>query len=170
MKQEITPTGASILGFLLDAPMTGWDIAQKAQTVIGSFWSLTTSQIYSELQRLHQRNFIRINGTGTRSKVIYEITPEGKTTFQAWAMQPPAEENIRFPLVLMVSFGRHIPRGQLAEYVTSHRSTHAARLTQYEEWLPETADTFQRATLELGIKYERAILEWLDDLEKTIHS
>jgi DNA-binding PadR family transcriptional regulator len=169
MKQEITPTGASILGFLLDTPMTGWDITQKAQTVIGSFWSLTTSQVYSELQRLHQHGFIRVKGTGTRSKVIYEITDTGTQTFQTWAMQPPGDENIRFPLVLMVSFGRYIPSGRLAEYITTHRSIHVARLKQYEDWLPITSDTFQRATLELGIKYEQAILEWLNDLENTIH-
>ena len=42
---RVNPTAASLLGFLHDGPMSGWDLVNRAQERIGEFWSLTRSQV-----------------------------------------------------------------------------------------------------------------------------
>ncbi len=51
-KRTPNPTAASLLGFLLEGPMTGWDIVAAVEGSIGYFWNLTRSQVYRELPAL----------------------------------------------------------------------------------------------------------------------
>ena len=48
----VNATGGSLLGFLHERPMTGWDLVTVAQQRIGNFWSLTQSQVYRELNAM----------------------------------------------------------------------------------------------------------------------
>ena len=48
----LNPTAASLLGFLHQGPMTGWDLAQTVEATIGDFWNVTRSQVYRELRTL----------------------------------------------------------------------------------------------------------------------
>ena len=55
-------------------------------------------------------------------------------------------------------------------FLANHRAVHARRLAEYEQQ-PEAAqkasdihDPFALATLEFGIAYERAVLDWFDRL------
>ena len=50
--RALNATAASLLGFLHQGPMSGWDLAATAQTLIGDFWSLTRSQVYRELSAM----------------------------------------------------------------------------------------------------------------------
>jgi DNA-binding PadR family transcriptional regulator len=38
--KRLNPTAATLLGFLHRGPMTGWDLAQMAEMVIGEFWNV----------------------------------------------------------------------------------------------------------------------------------
>jgi hypothetical protein len=55
---------------------------------------------------------------------------------------------------------------RLAAFVASHRDAHATRLAQYEETRAGAGDLdpFAAATLDFGIRYERAVLEWFAGL------
>src|SRR5262245_20486282 len=37
----LTPTAASLLGFLHHGPATGWDLCAKVELTIGDFWNVT---------------------------------------------------------------------------------------------------------------------------------
>lgn len=78
---------------------------------------------------------------------------------------------IRYPLLLAISFGRHLAPGQLAAFITAHRAEHARRLADYQANRAEAeADPFALATLDFGIRYESAVLEWFDNLPEQLRN
>jgi DNA-binding PadR family transcriptional regulator len=163
-------TAASLLGFLHHGPMSGWDLAAVAQTVIGEFWSLTRSQVYRELERMAATGLVVAGEPEARNRRPFEITDAGRAAFAAWIEQEPGAEQIRFPLLLTVSFGRHLPPAKLRRFVEQHRRVHAERLADYEQqYAAATApgvepDPYSLATLEFGLAHERAVMDWFDRL------
>jgi DNA-binding PadR family transcriptional regulator len=171
---RLNATAASLLGFLHWGPMSGWDLAATAEHVIGDFWSLTRSQVYRELAWMAEAGLIEKGERGSRERQPYALTDVGRAAFNAWAEEEPGPETIRFPLLLKISFGRHLPTGRLAESVRRHRAIHARRLAEYEAHLREgqtdVRDVYRDATLSFGLVYERAVLEWFDSLPPEIAS
>ncbi|HEU4421078.1 MAG TPA: PadR family transcriptional regulator [Pilimelia sp.] len=172
--RPLNATAASLLGFLHEGPMTGWDLVAAAQERIGDFWSLTQSQVYRELAAMAAAGLVEAGERGRRDRRPYTITDTGRKAFAEWAARAPGHETIRFPLLLTVMFGRHVPPEHLAAFVTEHRSAHAERLAHYERrqaqpWEgPAEAEPYARATLEFGLAYERAVLAWFEALPPTI--
>ncbi|HEY2947420.1 MAG TPA: PadR family transcriptional regulator [Micromonosporaceae bacterium] len=166
----LNATAASLLGFLHDGPLTGWDLVAVAERRIGDFWSLTQSQVYRELAAMADAGLVEAGERGRRDRRPYTITPAGRAAFAAWVDREPGPETIRFPLLLTVLFGRHVDAERLATFVARHRTVHAERLAGYERDRtgPATADPYSAATLEFGIAYERAVLAWFDALPEDV--
>lgn len=165
--RQLNATAASLLGFLHLGPMSGWDLCATAQQLIGQFWSLTQSQVYRELSGLEQSGLIAAGPTGARERRPYHLTADGRTAFLDWLRTPPGAEQIRYPLLLTISFGRQLPPGELAAFVAAHRAQHANRLVGYRAARAAAgtgADPFRLATLDFGIRYEEAVLSWFDSL------
>jgi DNA-binding PadR family transcriptional regulator len=168
--RRLNATAASLLGFLHWGPMSGWDLAATAEHVISDFWSLTRSQVYRELAWMADAGLIERGEQGPRERQPYALTDAGRKAFLDWANGEPGLETIRFPLLLKISFGRHIEPGRLAAFVRNHRAIHARRLAEYEaqaapaEAGAEERDAYREATLAFGLAYERAVLEWFDAL------
>ena len=166
-------TAASLLGFLHERPMSGWDLVATAQVLIGDFWSITRSQVYRELAAMERAGLVVAGPAGPRDRRPYELTDAGRTAFREWLQQRPGPEQIRYPLLLTIAFGRHLPPGRLAAFVADHRGVHEDRLEQYRALWSEAGDDlgpYGRATLDFGIRYEAAVLEWFDHLPPEISS
>jgi DNA-binding PadR family transcriptional regulator len=163
--RQLNATAASLLGFLQERPMTGWDLVAVAQDRIGDFWSLTQSQVYRELAAMARDGLVEAGERGPRDRQPYAITDAGRAAFDAWVAREPGPETIRMPLLLTVMFGRHVPPSLLPGFVARHRAVHAERLAGYERRKAEgRTDAYAAATLEFGIAYERAVLAWFDAL------
>lgn len=169
----LNATAASLLGFLHEGPLTGWDLVATAQERIGDFWSLTQSQVYRELAAMAAAGLVAAGERGPRDRRPYRLTDAGRAAFAAWAARDPGPETIRIPLLLAVCFGRYLPPERLAATLTRHRAAHAARLAEYEAvratcatW-PED-NPYALATLDFGLAYERAVLAWFDALPATL--
>jgi len=168
--RRLNATAASLLGFLHIGPMSGWDLAATADHIIGDFWSLTRSQVYRELAWMADAGLIERGERGSRDRQPYALTDAGRLAFSAWADEEPGLETIRFPLLLKMSFGRHIDPERLAGFVRAHREIHAQRLAHYEadaaspDAHPGSPDVYAEATLAFGLAYERAVLAWFDGL------
>jgi DNA-binding PadR family transcriptional regulator len=173
-ERTLNATAASLLGFLHDGPLTGWDLVALAEQRIGDFWSLTPSQVYRELAAMATAGLIEAGERGPRDRQPYAITDAGHAAFQAWVERDPPPETIRFPLLLTMLFGRHVEPARLAEIIASQRAIHAERLDSYartDASIPpayRAADPFPVATLNFGIAYERAVLSWFDGLPDSI--
>ncbi len=167
---RLNATAASLLGFLHDGPMAGYDLVVTAQRRIGDFWSLTQSQVYRELSAMAEAGFVSAGERGRRERRPYALTDAGRTAFADWVNREPAPESIRFPLLLTLLFASHVNPDRLAGFLARHRAAHSDRLAGYEAQrtsLPPGAaevDPFAIATLDFGIAYERAVLAWFDDL------
>lgn len=172
--RPLNATAASLLGFLHDGPMTGWDLVATAERRIGAFWSLTQSQVYRELAAMAAAGLIEAGERGRRDRQPYALTDAGRAAFAEWVAAGPGAESIRFPLLLTIMFGGHLDPTRLAEIVREQKAIHAERLAGYEatrDGLPPQAqdhDPYAAATLDFGIRYERAVLDWFDHLPPTI--
>jgi DNA-binding PadR family transcriptional regulator len=174
--RALNATAASLLGFLHDGPLTGWDLVATAQRRIGAFWSITQSQVYRELAAMAADGLVEAGERGARDRRPYTITPAGREAFTAWTAELPAAELIRFPLLLTVGFGAHVAPERLAGHVAHHRARHAERLASYEalKAAAESApagygpDMYRLASLDFGLRYERAVLAWFDALPEEI--
>jgi DNA-binding PadR family transcriptional regulator len=162
---ELNPTAASLLGFLHGGPASGYDLVGIAELVIGDFWSLTRSQVYRELADLARRGLIEAQPAGPRAKRPYELTDAGREAFAAWMAEPPGTEQIRYPLLLALSFGSLIDRDRLLGYVETHRAIHGQRLAAYRDLKAAgDMDQYVMATIAFGIRYEEGVLAWIADL------
>jgi hypothetical protein len=115
-----------------------------------------------------EAGLVESGATGPRERRPYSITPEGRGAFRAWVESDPGTEQIRYPLLLKLAFGRHLAPERVADFLASHRRIHAERLERYRQLQPGLAaagDRFTLATLDFGIRYETAVLEWFDNLD-----
>jgi DNA-binding PadR family transcriptional regulator len=120
--------------------MSGWDLCATAEAVIGDFWSLTRSQVYRELAALAKAGLVIAGEAGSRERRPYRLTPAGRSAFRRWLVTEPGPEQIRDPLLLTMSFAGAGP----------------------------DADPYTMATLDFGVRYERAVLEWFEALPPEI--
>ncbi|MEJ5946122.1 PadR family transcriptional regulator [Pseudokineococcus basanitobsidens] len=168
MARRVNATAASLLGFLHDGPQSGYDLVQTAEASIGDFWSLTRSQVYRELAAMADAGLVEAQEAGARDRRAYALTDAGRGAFRAWLSEPPAQEQIRYPLLLVLAFARHLPPGQLAGFVAAHRAEHVGRLAGYrrqrDEALAAGARPVDLVTLNFGLRYEEAVVDWFDHL------
>ena len=147
--------------------MTGWDLVAISQERIGDFWSLTQSQVYRELATMADQGLVEAGERGSRDRRPYTITAPGRSAFRDWVEQMPGDETIRFPMLLTLAFGRHLPDDRLSVMLKKHRLAHSERLRAYLKRLEEMkaeGDPYAKATLDFGITYEKAVLDWFDRL------
>lgn len=176
--RPLNTTSASLLGMLHDGPLSGWDLLAKAEDEIGAFWSLTRSQVYRELKTLAERGLIIAGDTGARERRPYTLTDDGRAAFQQWLATDPGPEVIRYPLLLRLRFGRFLAPEAITKLIDEARAEHTATLEQYlaEQRAAEQAaaggaaiegvDDFTLAVLDLGIRYEQVVVEWIDSLPR----
>ena len=170
---DLNPTAAALLGLLLERPMTGWDLVAAAEHRVGNFWSITRSQAYRELAGMESAGLVVAGPVESRDRKPYTATDRGRTLFGEWIAAEPGADQVRIPLLLTLSFARHLPAERVRELLSRARAEHAARLAEYErhrrhlhEAGPGTADAdpFRAATLGFGLHHERAVVSWLDEL------
>ncbi len=170
----INATVGSLLGFLHEGPQSGWDLVNTAQQAIGNFWSLTRSQVYRELATMAEQGLIKAEEVGPRDRRPYRLTDRGRQAFKNWLEQEPGEEQIRYPLLLTLAFAGHLDPGQLASFLRHHRAVHVTRLQTYrdEQAAAEASGASPRdlVTLDFGLRYEIAVLDWFDHLPHDLMS
>ncbi len=163
--RSLNSTAASLLGFLLLGPMTGWDIVAAVEASIGCFWNLTRSQVYRELRSLAAAGFLEAGETGPRDRRPYTITEEGRKAFFDWLRQDPGDDLVRMQGLLKFFFADYLDAATVRRFIMAQRVEHEGRLAYFRSILPHLADEPIRAhTLKFGIAYEEMVLEWLDSM------
>jgi DNA-binding PadR family transcriptional regulator len=166
---DLNATQGSLLGFLHDGPMTGWDLLQAVEGGLARFWNITPSHVYRELRVLEGRQLVSAGAPGVRDRVPFSLTTAGRQAFTEWIHRPPGSEQIRFPLLVTLWFANHLEPEVLAGFVDASRTEHARRLELYEsvDGSPDADDPHRQAVVRFGIAYETAVLGWLDELHAT---
>ena len=168
-RNDLNATAASLLGFLLNGPKTGWDLVEAIEASVGHFFNVTRSQVYRELKTLAAADLVVVGKAGPRDRLPYDVTVAGRRAFEEWIATEPGDDILRMPIVVRVFFGAHIAPDVLRKQLVAARLVHERRLAEYEvvkkanPW--DAADgPFQSRTLELGLAYEKMMLDWFDSL------
>ncbi len=166
----LNATAASLLGFLHDAPRSGYDLEGIIDGSIGRFWNVTRSQIYRELRALEDAGLLSSGEPGARARRVYRLTVRGRAAFGAWLACEPARDLARIPFLLQVFFGDGLPPETLAARVRERRALHEAQREEYRHRLPEVEAEapFPALTMRFGLRYAEASLAWLDDIDALI--
>ena len=160
----VNATAAALLGLLHEGPMTGGQLMAAAERRLGSYWSMTRSQVYRELPALAEAGYVRLGKPGPRSSQPYAITPAGKRAFARWMAAEPGREIVRNPVALRASFGRYQSGSQLRSAYEQATAWHTSALAEARETareLKKEGDSNAASALEFAVGYHKAALSWL---------
>ena len=168
--RPLNATAGSLLGFLHEGPMTGYDLVGVARERIGDFWSLTQSQVYRELAAMAEDGLVIAGERGRRDRRPYALTDAGRAAFNEWVNREPGLESVRFPLLVTVAFGEYVQPERMHAFLQRHHTAHLERLAKYEAQRAEidsrsaAAQPLSVAALDFGIAYEQAVVGWFETL------
>lgn len=165
-----------ILGLLLIAPMSLYDLIKAFDQGISLFYSASSGSIKRALDGLLAKGHIEIVSVdkGSRGRKTYGVTPAGKDAFRTWMNGPIEESNLDTAALSRIHFLGHLPadeRLQILErvrtriesdLVTLEQVESVASATEYPEHMSELV-RYGRATLDYGLMANRAALEWVED-------
>lgn len=161
---RLNATAGTVLGFLLDAPKSGYRLSRDIQALIGGFWHTTQSQIYRELAVLEDAKLIKSARAGARARREHAITPAGKTAFREWINAAPGEALVRDPFALRVFFAEHVEKASMLKHVQNVRALHENRLERLRQRDRSAAAGPVRRAIALDIRRAEMTLAWLDSL------
>ncbi|GIP33414.1 PadR family transcriptional regulator [Paenibacillus sp. J2TS4] len=160
-----------ILGFLLDGPMTGYDLKGKFDESVSYFFEATFSGIYPALRKMESEGLVIkevLLQEGKPNKNVFAITDKGRTAFADYLASPVAQSVQRSDLLLRIFFGSHCSEEQIVKWLTQEQARlqdGLAHLLAMQEALlkdPET-DPFRLKTLSFGMEQLRLSLQWIDN-------
>jgi DNA-binding PadR family transcriptional regulator len=182
----LTPTSYLVLGLLArEGPSTPYELERHVGATLGNFWSFPHTLLYSEPARLAGLGLVtETREQDGRRRRVFTITEAGLHAIEAWLDRPHAEPTQLRDLGLLQLFFADLAaptaRLRLAEQQVA---IHRAKLSAYEEdgrleRRPEASRRGQRTvkhwrgeTLRMGLLYERAAVEfWEDVAEKGLGS
>ena len=171
--------GDAILVCLTERPMTGYELAKTFETSIGFFWKADHQQIYRELTRLRERGHVQareVVQTGKPNKLVYTLTNEGKAALRHWAARPSSPPSIKDDMLVRLCALEAIDIEPMCADLMARLEHHRDRLARYERVLkkrfPHGAvsldDTGKLLALHLGLRHERAVVEWCEEALQTL--
>lgn len=164
---RLGPSDFVILGLLAAAgPMTTYDLKRAIASSVGYFWPFPHAQLYAESARLAALGMVsQTQEAGGRRRRLYSITPEGRAAVGSWLGAPtPEPAQFRDLGLLKLAFGSIAGPDAVAALARDQASAHAERLAAYETYAGYPMEPHVRMTLELGLRYERAALEFWQEV------
>lgn len=172
---------AAILGFLRLEPTSGYLLRKRFEGSVGSFWSVTQSQIYRELHALERDGLVvseREAGEGKPDRLVYSLSKRGVAELDAWLEAPVEPAPLRHPLLLKLVFAAEVkPQvldGVLASYgeaVSATRREYVARLSMKEIFAlarSKREATLWRLSIEHGLAWCDVELGWIEKARREL--
>ncbi len=165
---------AAILGFLDIEPSSGYSLRQRFDGSVGSFWTVTQSQIYRELHALENDRLVAVKvtrGKGKPDRRTYALTDAGRDALRAWLNEPLLPMQLRHPLLLKLVFAASLEPAELDTLLEQYQRDMEATRTEYAARLA-SADIFDlarspregaiwRLSIEHGVGWCDAEIAWL---------
>ena len=167
--------GDAILACLTERPMTGYELAKTFDSSIGFFWKADHQQIYRELSKLRDRGFIQgreVVQSGKPNKLIYTLTPEGRTALRHWAARPSTPPSIKDDLLVRLhaldSIDIEPMRTDLMARLEHHRDRHENYERILKKRFPEGSasgvlDLGNLLLLQLGARHEQMVADFCEE-------
>ena len=167
--------GDAILSCLTERPMTGYELAKTFDSSIGFFWKADHQQIYRELSKLRDRGYIQgreVVQSGKPNKLVYTLTPEGRTALRHWAARPSTPPSIKDDLLVRLhaldSLDIEPLRTDLMDRLEHHRDRHANYERILKKRFPDgtaeaVADVGNLLLLRLGARHEQMVADFCEE-------
>jgi DNA-binding PadR family transcriptional regulator len=164
-------TAYALLGLLsFGEPLTGYELKQRADRTLRFYWvSPAMSQVYSELERLHDLGLVRRHGDDRTTS--YSLTRRGTTTLTRWLREAPVGFPVlKHPVALRLLLGALVDPESIVTMLRDHLAALEDERAELEkvrvslEGRDRTGDAFRYPALvaDWGLSYfehERAIIE-----------
>ncbi len=157
----------AILGLLHYQDMHGYKIKRHMEQHLGNMWSINYGQIYPNLKKLEEEGLVtkeEVARSGTPSRKLYSITPDGKEAFAEWLVSDPhGTMLLRDPFLLRFVFFGFGRKERALELVDEQIGLYETQLEKRRENLRrwQRQGIYVRQMGELGLLLNEMILEWL---------
>jgi len=175
----------ALLGFLNLKPLSGYELKRSFDNSINHFWNAKQSQIYRELKHMEQNGLITSETIETDhglNKKLYHLTNKGKKELKHWLKTPLDIEQDRIPFLIQIFFSAANTKQDVITLLNKRKEAHEQNIAQLEnmkkqlhqqkktvEYDEKNID-FADITLDLGIRSEHLILEWIDDTIQRVNA
>ncbi|MDI6870199.1 MAG: PadR family transcriptional regulator [Bacillota bacterium] len=166
-------------------PLTGYELKQGFDDSISHFWNANLSQIYPTLKEMEREGLITIQVEPQEARPprkVCRITDAGREELRRWLRTPDDLPANRVPFLIKIFFGGNLAREELLDVVRHHLELHRERLEAYrgpgraalDRWASATGlqreAFYWELTLEAGVKFEQAWVEWCEEAIKRIEA
>lgn len=166
-REKLAPGDYVFLCFLLDRPLSAWDVKRLMERTVSAFWVTATSQIYQQASRLGRDGYLREEPLANhpRRRKLLALTPKGRKAVKEWLRAPAASPVYHAEALVKMFFADAAgdPAKTLALMEEQHQRNHE-RLQQleadYEVMRTRPDLLYQTIVLEVGIATHRAIQRW----------
>src|SRR5277367_2222518 len=112
-----------ILGFLMEAEATGYDLKQRFQDPVGFFYRVSDGSIYPALKKLAGDGLVKLRTErrGRRARKVYAITPRGRAYFMRMLREPAQPLFVFDESQVKIYFAEHEPEIALEHMERSRR-------------------------------------------------
>lgn len=132
-RPSLTATAYAILGWLSLRPWSTYELARQMKRALHHFWPRAESHLYGGPKVLVAHGLARATrqDVGKRARMVYAITPKGRTALRRWLAKPGAPPTVEFEGLLKVLFADQGTKRQLLATLESVRDR--VRDTRYAE-------------------------------------
>src|SRR3954454_20319463 len=171
-------TAYVILGMLALGKRTGYEIKSFVDVSTRFFWAASYGQIYPELKRLEEAGLIRgqADTSDGRRRRAYELTAAGREALHVWLT--PAEallRELRHEGILKLFFSDVLRPEEQLDQIRRIRAAHEETRDRLRAIEPEAREAdearglrFTLLTLDWGIAYQDAIIDWCERAEREL--
>lgn len=155
----------ALLGLLAVQPSTGYELAQRFDTSLGTAWHASHSQIYPELGKLAEAGMVEVVGKGARNSRTYAVTDAGHAELADWMIRGDANRSQRNETaVRWFILGLLSPEDRRA--AVERELAYAQEYVERLEAIAETMDALPhdhpfRPTVDLGLRTMVVMRDWL---------
>ena len=165
----------AIMTSLLDADLSGSELARDFEKSMGFFWQATHQQIYQELRKLSGKGWLNkreVHQSGRPNKIVYGLTLAGREALAEWVYGPTKMQPSKDELLLKLYNLNHENVQHIIGEITQRREDVMKRLYLYEairrRHYAEPAALPVRhkgvyLALESGIHQGEQFLAWCDE-------
>ncbi|MDN5757513.1 MAG: PadR family transcriptional regulator [Tomitella sp.] len=166
----------AILVALSEHSGSGYELTRRFDRSFGFFYGASHQQIYRTLKRMDADAWVTcrtVEQQGRPDKKVYSVGVAGAEELRQWLTRPSELSTIRDELSVKVRAASHGDTDAVVAEVRRHGDEHRARLELYcRMQAKDFTDPAALSPLELhqylvlrgGIRIERSLVEWCDEV------
>jgi DNA-binding PadR family transcriptional regulator len=158
-----------ILGFLMESPMSGYDLKRRFKESIGFFYGASDGSLYPALKTLASRGLVKMRPqrNGGRSRKVYAITRSGREWFLKTLAEPSPRVFVHDESSVKLFFAHHHPEIAVKhlQWMKEHCVEMTGFLSRLEEELKKNETfPFHKLVVEMGKRITAFRAEMLAEL------